>query len=269
MSMFRLVLSLLSLALLGSFLEGGDLVEGFGESGGVNWTAFVVHARGRGNVNPSLPASVREKSAFDAAMKDAVVSTLQILNGLRVDSDLTVAEYLVSNDSLHIEATEIVSRHVSVVDRAYLSDGSVELNVEFSLLPSFLELFLPGEAGELKTESAGAEKRITGFVLDARGLEVNPSLLPRVVDEEGIPVYAASFVARKEALKNGVCGWAIDSIDTGDARIGEHPSVLKPTGVAGSNGTDLVVSREDAHVLHSSREGVAALRKCKLTILLD
>ncbi len=248
----------------------GSVIETFGESGTVDWTQMTVHARGRGNVNPSLPAEVRRKSAVDAAMKDAVVKTLRTLNQLRVDSDVTVAEYLVTDDSLHVEVTESVSRHVRMVEKTDLSDGSLELDVEFSLLPSFLELFFPGSApAELRGGPEESEKRVTGFLLDARGLDLNPSLFPRVVDEEGVPRYSASFVEKEEALKVGICGWSSDSLGTEDARIGEHPLVLKPLRVAGRNKTDLVVSKKDAQALHSSREGVAALRKCKLTILLD
>lgn len=268
--MFRALILLLSFVLSGGSPVDGSVVETFGESGTVDWTRFVVHARGRGNLNPSLPAEVREESALDAAMKDAVVRTLQILNQVKVNSDLTVAEYLASDDSLHVEVTEAVSRHVSVVEKAYLSDGSVELDVEFPLLPSFLGLFFPGEAAaELRGGPEESEKKVTGFVLDARGLDFGPSLLPRVVDAEGVPVYSASFVEKKEALKAGICGWSSDSLGTGDARIGEHPLVLKGLRVAGRNKTDLVVSKEDARALHSSREGVAALKKCRLTILLD
>ncbi len=255
--------------LLAHSVQSAHLVQKVGELGVVNWTDFLIRTRGKGSENPSLPSDVRKESALDAAERDALVKALQLLNGIRLTSDLDVGEFLISNDSLHVEVMETASKNLRILDRVYFSDGSVELEAELPLLGPLMSLLLPevGNGHALGTELR--QNNFTGVVIDARGLELNPCLLPRVLNEDGTETYGKGLIAREHAIRIGVCGWVKDSLDVNDGRVGNSPVIMKAKNVVGDNLTDLVISNEDAEILHASPKSLAILRTCRLSILLN
>lgn len=248
-------------------LQSAPLTQKVANLGVVDWTDFLIHTRGRGSENPSLPEEVRRESTLDAAKKDALVKVLEILNQINFDYEHSVGELLVSNDSLHLQVMDTVSRNLRIVDKIYLSDGSIELEVEFSLLGPLMSLLLPRVGGAQWEAGNVPQKTFTGVIIDARGLPLKPSLLPRILNEDGVEVYGKSFISRESATRIGVCGWIKDSLDVRDTRVGDSPLILKAQSVSGKNSTDLVISNGDASVLHSFPKSLAILRACKLTIL--
>lgn len=250
-------------------VQSAHFVEKVGDLGLVDWTDFLIHTRGRGNENPSLPLEVRKESALDAAKKDALVKLLQLVNKINFDSELSVGELLASNDSLHVEVMSTVSENLRIVDRVYLSDGSVELEVELPLLGPVMSLLLPEVGGVQWTAGKVPQKTFTGVVIDARGLPLKPSLLPRVLNEDRAEVYGKSTISREPATRIGVCGWIKDSLDVKDTRVGNSPLILKAQSVSGDNSTDLIISNEDAIILHASPKSPAILKACRLSIILN
>ncbi len=250
-------------------VRSAPFIQEIGASGVVNWTEFLIRTKGEGNVNLSLPQEVRRKSALDAARKDALVEVLQSLNQIDFDSDLTVGELLASHDSLHIAAMNTVSENLRIVDRVYLPDGSIELEVELSILGSLMSLLLPeaGDGHPLGTKLH--QETFTGVVIDARGLNLNPSLLPRVLNEDGVEIYGRSFIAHTTAIEIGVCGWVKDSLNLKDKRLGDSPFIIKAKDITGENLTDMVISNKDAEMLHGSPKSLAILEACKLSVLLN
>jgi hypothetical protein len=111
------------------------------------------------------------------------------------------------------------------------------------------------------------QKEFTGVIVDARGLSLSPSLLPRVLDQAGREVYGTGFAAREPAVRIGLCAWVKDSLDVQNERVGDTPLILKAQRASGENSADLVVSDEDGGILHALPKSRAVLRSCKLTVL--
>lgn len=266
--MFRRLI-VIGLLLLVSSVQSGHFVQTVGDLGIVDWTQYLIRTRGRGTENSALPPEVRRESALDAAKKDALVRVLQLLNQLKFNSDLNVGALLAPDDSLHVKVMDTVSENLRIVDRVYLSDGSIELEVECSLLGALMSLLLPEVGGERFFVENVPQRTFTGVVIDARGLKLSPSLLPRVLNEDGAEVYGKGFVERRHAIEIGVCGWVKDSLDAKDERVGNSPFVLKAKDVSGDNLTDLTISNEDAEILHASLKSSAVLKGCKLSVLLN
>ena len=74
----------------------------------------------------------------------------------------------------------------------------------------------------------------TGVVIDARGLAIQPALFPKIMDERGQTLYAPESVDREAAVQQGYVAYAkaFDQAPA-QARVGEHPLVLRALRVAG------------------------------------
>ena len=245
-------------------------VQDVPDLGTVDWSNYLIRTRGTGRLNLSLPMEVRREGAVDAATKDAFVKALKLLSQLNYNSHLTVGGFLAANDSLHVLITDAVSKNLKIVSETYLSDGSIELDVELPLLGPLMALLLP-QVGAESSYSMGniAQKEFTGVVIDARGLKLNPSLLPRVLDQAGTEVYGTGWAARESAVTVGLCAWVKDSLDVNDERLGDAPLTLKADRVSGDNSTDLVIPDKDGGILHAPPKSRAVLSSCKFTILLN
>jgi len=265
--MFRSSIVFGLLVLLGP-VHSGPLVQQIGDFGIVDWTHFLIRTAGTGTENPALPPGVRSESALDAAKKDALVKVLQVLTQMKFNSDLSVGTLLAADDSLHLRVMDVVSENLRIVEKVYLSDGSIELDVELSLLGTLMDLLLPDVGGVVYPVSDVSQKALTGVVIDARGLNLNPSLLPRVLSEDGTEVYGKGFVEREHAIRIGVCGW-MDSLDVTSERVGNSPLILRAKDVSGQHLTDLVISNEDARILRISPTSSTILKQCKFSVFFN
>ena len=191
---FRLIIVFLLLMGVSS-PESTPLIQRIGDAGTVDWSNFMITSRGRASENPSLPLEVRRESALHAAERDALVRMMDLMNQIFLDAESLVGDVVTANDSVHLALMDTVSRYLRTVDRVYLSDGSTELDVELPLLGPVMGLLLPIMDGEQLLGGAPHATVFTGVVIDARGLELNPCLVPRLLNEDGVEVYGRSFVA--------------------------------------------------------------------------
>ncbi|MBN2123081.1 MAG: hypothetical protein JW821_02205, partial [Deltaproteobacteria bacterium] len=111
---------------------------------------------------------------------------------------------------------------------------------------------------------------ITGFVVDCRGIEVKPALVPRIMDENGNVVYGSAYVSRDHAVKEGMVGYVQEIEAMGDHfRSGATPLVVKGIRTADAGATDIVISNADGARIRGSASNLELLQRCRVTILLD
>ena len=110
----------------------------------------------------------------------------------------------------------------------------------------------------------------TGLVIDAQGLLIQEALSPKVLMKDGRVVYGSEWVNPEIAQKESVVGYVrgIKAAQT-HSRVISKPFVVKAVGVEGDNKTDLVISDEDAQLLHVVPEHMEFLEKAKVLVVLD
>jgi len=110
----------------------------------------------------------------------------------------------------------------------------------------------------------------TGLIVDARGLGARPALAPRILNEKGEEVYGSSYVSREWAIKWGMAGYEKDvDAATANDRVTDQPLIAKGLRAEGPNRADIVISDQDAEKLHSMKENLSFLEKCRVIIVLD
>lgn len=233
--------------------------------GQVNWTEGVVLSRDRATGSTHRGAGV---ATSQAAIQAARQGLLRMLAQVRLDASQMLGQAVAQTEARRQEV-EALSAQAAVVETQYLPGGTVETVVQLPFAGRFTALFLPASSavtpdGEPRTESVH-----TGVVIDARGLAIQPALFPRIVDESGQTLYAPESVDTEAAVQQGYIAYAktFDQTPT-QARIGEHPLVLRALRVAGERRVDLVLSNAEATRMRDYAATRRLVRQCRVLIVM-
>jgi hypothetical protein len=253
-----------------------DVVDPVGSTGKVDWTTGVITAVGIGAppAQPANPAQARAM-AERAAQVVAYRNLLEAVKGVRVDSTTTVENFIVTSDLIKTQVNGII-QGATVMDKKYMSDGSVEVTVGMKLTGALAEALLPKTpltppAGLTGTLAPGAPGQLyTGLIVDARGLGVRPAMAPKILNEDGKEVYGSAWINRDYAVREGMVGYMKDPVAAQtNPRVTDKPLMVKALKVSGDGRVDTVISNADAAMLHNASQNLSMLEKCRVIILVD
>lgn len=267
-----------SLIFFTSQLFAQDVTQDMGKSGDIDWTDLVVKATGIGSPNPKLPPSAQRKSALRAAQLDAMRNILETLQGALITSETTVENAITSSDVIK-SRVEGVIKNFRIVKKRYMSDGSVEVEVEKPLDGEISAVLLPSVMGDKKPTFANLPpdfnpvepQTYTGLIVDARGLGVVPAMVPEILDESGEGVYGEDYVPRESAVKNGVATYSksLDQAKADVLKIGTNPLIIKGVKTSGLNKANIVVSDGDVERLGEIADNTDIYENCRVIIVVD
>jgi len=250
-----------------------DVVDPVGSSGKVDWTTGVVTAVGIG-APPSQPANPAQTRAMAerAAQVVAYRNLLEAVKGVRVDASTTVENFIVTSDVIKTQVNGII-QGAMIMDKKYMSDGSVEVSVGMRLTGALAEaLLLKTAPAAPAVPSAGAAggQLYTGLIVDARGLGVRPAMSPKILNEDGKEVYGSASINRDWAVREGMAGYMKDlAAAQANDRVKDKPLVVKALKVSGDARVDIVISNADASAIQGTAQNLSMLEKCKVIILVD
>ena len=279
-----LLTALLLFCAEGSFSQYGQLPEvqqtkdfatGRGE---INWTAGFVKATGTG-APPTNAVNVAQARimALRAATVDAQRNLLEIIKEVNINAETVVRNAIVENDVIKSRVDGVI-KGARVLNKKYLSDGSVEVTLGVSLINDFANIVLP-TAGFSATPApmppapqtpAVPSGVYTGLIVDTRGLNVVPAMAPKIVDESDQEVYGASSVNREYAVKQGIAGYAKEIEKVKDnQRVRGNPLTVRGIKTLGSSKTNVMVSNADADMIRNTAKDQKFLSQCKVMIVVD
>jgi hypothetical protein len=130
----------------GQPMNPSDAVESVGQ-GMINWTSGEVYATGIGApppnaVNPAQARAMAERAAQVVAYRNL----LEIVKGVRVDSETVVENFMTKSDIIRTKVDGII-KGAMPIKKQYLSDGSVEVTVVMRMKGDFLNAVVPETFG--------------------------------------------------------------------------------------------------------------------------
>ena len=290
--------------LLGALLAPGDalgqLAQEVAEAGVIDWGTWTIKATGTGTPPPpSVPEAERQDAALKSARGDALERLFETIKALNISSETTVGKCLMERAELAVEVKRVLKGFREIGEPRHLSDLSVEIDVEAPIAGELCDLLLPDTGEERavpaepgyvcplcgqpwpadKPRPPGADEAAersapqvatvhTGLIVDARGLGVQPALAPRVLNEDGEPVYGVGFVDREYALCQGVLRYGTDMGEAkSDKRVGSSPLIVTGIRACGKRRADLVISNGDASLIHGMPGSLGLLRKCSVLVV--
>jgi hypothetical protein len=257
-----------------------DVIEPSSSSGKVDWTTSVITAVGVG-VPPAQPANAAQARtmAERAAQVVAYRNLLEAVKGVRADSKTTVENFMLTSDMIRTEVSGII-QGATILDKKYMTDGSVEVTVGMmltgaladALLPKILPSATPAtpQAGAATPSAKGTGELYTGLIVDARGLGVRPAMAPKIMNEDGKEIYGSAYVSRDYAVREGMVGYLKNPIAAQTSpRVADKPLLAKALKASGDAHVDLTISNADAAAIQSAAQNLRMLEKCRVIILVD
>ena len=215
--------------------------------------------------------------ALRAAQVDAYRNLLEIVQGVRIDSNTVVKDFMTESDVIRASVEGLV-KGSKVMNKEYLSDGTVEVTVRMNLSGRLSQSIMPKafekEQGAAPPPppavSAPSGDIFTGLVIDARGLAARPAMSPKIVDENGKEVYGSMNVDRLYAIQQGMTGYARDlTAAQSNPRVTNNPVSVKGVKASGPGKCDIMISNADAEKIRASGDNLSFLKKCRVMIVLD
>ena len=246
------------------------------DAGTINWQDQLIRSTGIGAPNPKMPPAAQRAGALEAAKRVALRNLLETVKGMTINSETTVENAMVISDIINTRVSGIV-RNFKVVEQRYMSDGSVEVDIEIPLSGVLTDALLPVQQGMPMapgqsypggiTQQSGV---FTGLIINAKGTELRPAMAPKIVDEQGNEVYGTGYVSRDYAVQIGVVGYEKDvNRASRNERVTDNPLVVKGIKATGTNRCDIVVANSDAQRILASAQNLNFMEQCKVMIILD
>jgi hypothetical protein len=250
-----------------------DVETSVGSSGKIDWTTGVITSVGIG-APPAQPANAAQARAMAerAAQVVAYRNLLEAVKGVRIDSTTTVENFMVTSDVVRTQVSGFV-QGAMVMDKKYMSDGSVEVTVGMKLTGELADTLLPKTLPTPPTgivTTPGTGQAFTGLIIDARGLGIRPAMAPKVLNEDGKEVYGSAWINRDWAVREGMAGYLRDPQQAQqNPRVTDKPLTVKAIKASGDARVDMVISNADASMIHGAAQNLSFLEKCRVIILVD
>jgi hypothetical protein len=244
----------------------------------------------------TIRLSAQAKSAaLSDQVPDLTSRALKLLSGAYFDDNQTVADYLAATPKAGRKLSHL-NLPMSQTGTNYLSDGTVTAEYDIPLTGAILEILTPKTGGgvpvgplacpicgqpwpegkevppgiTLVPLEEGNPVIYTGVLIDARNIDLNPALFPRILNEDGRVVYGPEFLISTFAAQRGSVGYYDQMMPAqNDDRVGLNPIRINALRASGRDSTDLIISDADALRLHGSLENLKLLERCRVVILTD
>lgn len=253
----------------------------------MNWSAMQISL----NVSEKLPRVIidvddpeygKENTAFNIsearnksllnAKEKTKIHFVRSIESLRLNEDFTIIEKVNKDEKFRERFNEFFLNESSELKVKYIQDEvKVEsltkllgskgllnyLNIEYDTekFPEFQEIPVP--------------ETYTGLIIDARHLDANPALFPRIFTDKGLEIYSINLVNKNFAIDNGFVIYMSDPIKAmKHSRVGENPYVVVATNVIGKNKTGYTIPTREAMKILATKDSKKNLKKCRVIIVL-
>jgi len=205
------------------------------------------------------------------------------VRGTTIDSETLVNNAMLVSDEVRSRVSGFV-QGFTIVDTRYMSDMSVEVEVEIPLAGISDVVLPPGkvlqqslgnpQAGYQPVGGQGAPSVppgvITGLVINASRLGVVPAMAPKIFDEDGNEVYGSKIPDRDWAVQQGMVGYSKDLAEARtNKRVAPNAMVVNAVKAVGNNKADLVISNADAAALTKAIADQSFLTQCKVVFVVN
>lgn len=239
-----------------------------GGNGWINWDRQVVKAVGHGLL-PGDAESPEQAAlmAQAAARADAYRNLAAMINGVRVEGETHVKNFVTQSDEVRTKVQGLISG-AQVVSEKQLSDRSFEVILQVSLagdgglMSSIAEKILPKDGSAVNQDGPG-------LVIDARGLGVKPAMSPKIYDEEGKEVYGTVNVSPEFAIESGIAVYP-STLEQAmkSPRVGKNALVVKAIRRGSKHVSDIVISNADAERIRKAEAETGMLTGCHVAIVV-
>jgi hypothetical protein len=224
----------------------------------------------------------------EAAIMAAQRNLVGVINGLQIDSDTTMKEFLIEHDTVTRKISGIL-QGAQVVEEDTTSDGgyyvvmrvplygkgSISAAVMPEIIPDTPEPFEEVTETELNSSELQTLQTVTytGVIVDASGLGLDTTFSPVIYDTNGRAIYGVKNLSNsKEIISHGMVSYSTSLQDNAACdRAGSNPLIVKAVEIRGGansvNEVNCVVSVEDGDKILLANEKSHMLENCAVVFV--
>ena len=110
----------------------------------------------------------------------------------------------------------------------------------------------------------------TGLVIDARGTNMRPALIPRILNASGQELYPGQYVPPEKGAQNGLALYGKDlTAGQRNPRVGKKPLIVKGFKVNPDRPSEILLTGEDSKRVAPFAQKGTFLEECNVMIVLD
>ena len=266
--------------------QQNEIIENVG-NGSINWSKSFLKATGTGPPPEQICDKENARSmALRSARQDALQNLLEVIKGVRIDSNTRVKNFAVKSNVIESKVQEMV-RDAQVINKKYMSDGTVEVAMLMNLHGGFAQLVLPADIKQISsvkivasnhdasvfssTEYAASKHDIyTGLIVDAGGINAKPAMAVAIFDENDKEIYGSAFASREFAVQKCMSGYVKNMASAlKDSRVTGNPLTVKGLRTKGPGRSNIIISNADASKIYSVFEHLAFFKECRVVIIIN
>lgn len=271
------------------------------DEGEIDWSKGTLSATGVGLMPRNEPDRARAYlKARGYARLDALANLLMLVDRVQIDARYTGADYIAQSEEIrasvngflrgalitderkiYIEGQEAVQVTVAIPMHGQRGLSSLFLKPSATPAPSAspaapepalprIEILRPNSA--IGDTPPTVEGNYTGLIIDARGLNLQPAMAPRLLKADGTPLYGVGKYDPDLVVQKGLAAYYKD-LDAArkDPRAGSNPLILRPIGVyrRAVASTDAVLSDADAAKLIEENKRTKFLDQLRVVFVVD
>ena len=231
------------------------------------WDEGTITAEGFGTPPNGVYGSRANIMARRAAIVDAQRNLAEQINGVQVDAETTVENFVTTSDVVKTKVSALV-KGAMVVEEQLMPDGSYHVvmsmpmygmqGLSSAIMPAIRPNTPPTPPPPVISATITAEITThvqtrggyTGVIVDASGMGLKPSFSPVIYDTNGRAIYGVSNINYDQAISQGMVGYST-SVSSAQTlpRAGGSPLVIRAVQVRGGNNStnpvNVVVSVDD------------------------
>ena len=227
------------------------------------WEQGTITAEGFGTPPMGTYGSKASIMARRAAIVDAQRNLAEQVNGVQVDAETTVENFVVSSDLVKTKVSALI-KGAMVIEEQMMPDGAYRVVMSMpmygsqglasAIMPAIRDNTPPTPPPPVISATITTQIQMggtyTGVIIDAGGMGLKPSFSPVIYDTNGRAIYGVSNINYDQAISQGMVGYS-SSVSSAQTlpRVGATPLVIKAVQVRGGNNStnpvNVVVSVDD------------------------
>lgn len=260
-----------------TIMNKSSVIQQINEDSVIDWAKNVVKVTGSGAPPDRGNQAQKRLMAVRAAKADAFRQLVEIINGVHVNSETVVKDFVTESDVIKTKVEGLIKGAELVGEPRYMSDGSVEVDLQIKLFGkdnSVASVIRPQEQSDDKPDTkitpANVSEMYTSVIIDCKGLGALPAMSPSLVDENGGEVYYGNLPVDPDFVINeGIVSYASSISDAkNNSRAGANPLMIKGTKVLGLFKSDITITNNDAKKLLGANEKTEFLKNSKVIMII-
>jgi len=205
--------------------------------------------------------------AYDMARESAIELIADALKSINIEKGLTVGNLAETDGRSAARIGEILSDRIHTQETPVNFFGArCDAHIRLTDLIRAIPYEFPNQPiPQGKENPLGTE--YTSLIVDSRGLDVFPMILPSVYDEDGLEIFGKRFINIQSAARDGFVVYTTDEQEARrHQKAGDHPYFVKALK---SLDNSPVIAHRDVRRILGHKKTVEKLKTCHVIFIIN